>query len=317
MESIRDPYHLPEDRTLKKIDLNLFLVFDTIYTERNLTQAARALSITQPAVSNALARLRKMFNDELFIRTARGMLPTPVADSIAHNVSEALALLNSSVLEREAFDPLTAERTYQFSMTDLTEVVLLPVLFPILGKQAPNVSIQSHYVKRNELIRHLSRSELDFAIEVPVIEDPQLCHESLIQTEYVCLLRAGHPALQSPLDITHYLTLGHIHVSSRRKGLGLVDLALIKHGHERNVKMRVQHYRAAANVASKTDLVLTAPRALADQYDLVMLPLPFEVARLDLHLYWHRQADSDQSHRWLRELLTGLFKGAQGTDQFI
>ncbi|MDT8427674.1 MAG: LysR substrate-binding domain-containing protein [Pseudomonadales bacterium] len=305
------------DQTLKKIDLNLFLVFDTIYTERNLTQAARALSITQPAVSNALSRLRKMFNDELFIRTARGMLPTPVADGIAQNVSAALALLNASVLEREDFHPASAERTYQFSMTDLTEVVLLPMLLPFLGEQAPNVSIQSNYVKRNELVRHLSRSELDFAIEVPVVEDPQLCHESLIQTEYVCLLRAGHPALQSPLDLAQYLALSHIHVSSRRKGLGLVDLALIKLGYERQVRMRVQHYRAAANVASKTDLALTAPRVLADQYDLVMRPLPFAVASLDLHLYWHKQADSDESHRWMRAVLTEMFRKLQASDQLI
>src|SRR5690606_7796087 len=98
---------------VRKCDLNLFQVFDTIYTERNLTQAAKSLSITQPAVSNALARLRKLFNDELFVRTARGMMPTPVAESIAQNVSEALSLLSASILDREGFDAQVSERTYQ------------------------------------------------------------------------------------------------------------------------------------------------------------------------------------------------------------
>ncbi len=295
--------------SLKKCDLNLFLVFDTIYTERNLTQAAKSLAITQPAVSNALARLRKLFNDELFVRTARGMLPTPVAESIAQNVSDALGLLNTSILEREEFDPLRAERTYQFSMTDLAEALVLPRLFPFFQQNAPSVSLQSYYVKRTELVRNLARGELDFAVDVPVIEDPQLCHQSLIRDEYVCVLRRGHPVLEQGLTLESFLSLQHIHVSSRRKGLGQVDLALLKYERERRIKLRVQHYRVAAAIVSTTDLALSLPRFLAVKYDLEILPLPFAAQELDFHLYWHRQADSDSSHRWLRESLIKLFNG--------
>ncbi len=293
--------------TVKKCDLNLFLVFDTIYTERNLTQAAKSLSITQPAVSNALARLRKLFNDELFVRTARGMLPTPVADSISQNVSDALGMLNSSILEREDFDPLSAERTYQFSMTDLAEAVVLPRLFPFFQQNAPHVGLQSYYVRRTELARNLARGELDFAVDVPVIEDPQLCHQSLIRDEYVCVVRRGHPALDKEFTLERFLSLQHIHVSSRKKGLGQVDLALLKHESERRIKLRVQHYRVAAGIVNSTDLALSVPRFLAVKYDLEILPLPFDMANLDFHLYWHRQADSDSSHRWLRESLIELF----------
>src|SRR5690606_8642911 len=182
--------------SVKKCDLNLFQVFDTIYTERNLTHAARSLSITQPAVSNALARLRKLFNDELFIRTARGMMPTPVAESIAQNVSEALSLLNASILDREGFDASISERTYQFSMTDLAEAVVLPRLMPYLKEKGPSISLQSYYVRRHELLRQLSRGEVDFAVDVPLVEDPQLCHQSLIRDDYVCVMRKGHPALE-------------------------------------------------------------------------------------------------------------------------
>jgi DNA-binding transcriptional LysR family regulator len=292
---------------LKRCDLNLFLVFDTIYSERNLTQAAKSLAITQPAVSNALARLRKLFNDELFVRSARGMQPTPVADSIAQNVSEALSLLKSSVLEREVFDPAISERTYQFSMTDLAEAVVLPKLIPFFEEAAPNVSLQSYYVKRQELVRNLSRGELDFAVDVPLVDDPQLCHASLLSDDYVCVLRHGHPALAKEFTLETFLELEHIHVSSRRKGLGQVDLALLKHEVERRIKLRVQHYRVAAAIVSTTDLVLSLPRYLAKKYDLVMLPLPFHAAQLDFHLYWHRQSDSDSSHRWLREALLALF----------
>lgn len=293
--------------TVKKCDLNLFLVFDTIYTERNLTQAAKILSITQPAVSNALARLRKLFNDELFVRTARGMMPTPVADSISQNVSDALGLLNSSILEREEFDPLSAERTYQFSMTDLAEAVVLPRLFPFFQHNAPHVGLQSFYVRRAELVRSLARGELDFAVDVPVIEDPQLCHHSLLCDEYVCVVRQEHPILDKEFTLQSFLSLQHIHVSSRKKGLGQVDLALLKHESERGIKLRVQHYQVAARIVSNTDLALSLPRFLALKYDLEILPLPFSVPNLDFHLYWHRQADNDSSHRWLRESLIALF----------
>ncbi len=293
---------------IKRCDLNLFLVFDTIYTERNLTQAAKILSITQPAVSNALARLRKLFNDELFVRTARGMQPTPVADSIAQNVSEALSLLKSSILEREEFDPLVSERIFQFSMTDLAEALVLPRLIPLIETSAPNVSLQSYYVKRNELVRNLTRAELDFAVDVPVVEDPHLSHQSLIKDHYVCVLRHGHPMLQESFTLEAFLQLQHIHVSSRRKGLGQVDMALLKHDVERSIKLRVQHYRVAAGIVSGTDFALCLPRFLAEKYDLAILDLPIEVPQLDFHLYWHRQSDSDSAHRWMRESLIALFK---------
>lgn len=293
---------------LRRCDLNLFLVFDTIYTERNLTQAAKTLAITQPAVSNALARLRKLFNDELFVRTARGMQPTPVADGIAQNVSAALGLLKTSVLEREEFDPKLTERTFQFSMTDLAEAVVLPKLIPFFEDNAPNVALQSYYVKRQELVRNLSRGELDFAVDVPVVEDPHLNHQSLLSDDYVCVLRHGHPALEKPFTLETFLDLQHIHVSSRRKGFGQIDLALLKHDAERRIKLRVQHYRVAAAIVSTTDLALSLPRFLAEKYDLATLALPFHVPQLDFHLYWHRQSESDSAHRWLREAIIALFQ---------
>lgn len=292
---------------IKRCDLNLFVVFDTIYTERNLTQAAKILAITQPAVSNALARLRKLFNDELFVRSARGMQPTPVADSIAQNISEALSLLKASILEREEFDPLLSERIFQFSMTDLAEALVLPRLIPLFEASAPKVSLQSYYVKRTELVRKLSRAELDFAVDVPVVEAPQLSHQSLMKDDYVCVLRHGHPILQEEFTLETFLQLQHIHVSSRRKGLGQVDLALLKHDAERQIKLRVQHYRVAAAIVNTTEFALCVPRFLAEKYDLAILPLPIDVPQLDLHLYWHRQSDSDSAHRWMRESLIALF----------
>lgn len=249
-----------------------------------------------------------MFNDELFVRTARGMMPTPVADSIAQNVSEALSLLSSSILDREGFDASVSERTYQFSMTDLAEAVVLPRLIPYLKEAGPKISLQSYYVRRHELLRQLARGEVDFAVDVPLVEDPQLCHQSLISDNYVCVVRKGHPVLKHELTLERFLSLRHIQLSSRKKGLGQIDLALLKHDAERMIRLRVQHYRVAVAIVEGTDLVLSLPRFLATGSNLELLELPFEVPQLDYHLYWHRHSDNDSSHRWMREAITGLFQ---------
>src|SRR5690606_14270545 len=232
----------------------------------------------------------------------------PVAESIAQNVSEALALLSSSVLDREGFDAQVSERTYQFSMSDLAGAVVLPRLIPYLNEAGPGIGLQSYYVKRHELLRQLTRGEVDFAVDVPLVEDPQLCHQSLIRDDYVCVVRKDHPVLAHELTLELFLSLRHIQLSSRRKGLGQIDLALLKINAERMIRLRVQHYRVAVSIVATTDLVLCLPRFLAVGEGLEVLELPFAVPQLDYHLYWHRHSDSDSSHRWMREAIIDLFQ---------
>jgi DNA-binding transcriptional LysR family regulator len=143
---------------LSKVDLNLFIVFDAIYTEANLTRAGQIVGITQPAVSNALARLRETFNDPLFVRTAQGMVPTPMAQNIIGPVRNALSLLRVSVQESRIFNPLQANKNYRISMTDLTEAVILPLLFQRLRRLAPTVTIESFLSKRRETSPSMRRS---------------------------------------------------------------------------------------------------------------------------------------------------------------
>ena len=126
--------------------------------------------------------------------------------------------------------------------------------------------------------------------------------------DYVCVLRHGHPALRQEWTLERFMTLQHIHLSSRRKGLGQIDVALLKHGSERRIMLRVQRYRVAVAIVETTDLALSLPRYLGGKHDLEILPLPFTVPKLDFHLHWHTQSDNDASHRWLREVMTRLFK---------
>ena len=293
---------------LNKVDLNLFVVFDAIYTEANLTRAGQIIGITQPAVSNALARLRESFNDPLFVRTAQGMVPTPMAQNIINPVRSALALLRVSVQESRTFNPLQANKTFRISMTDLTEAVVLPPLFQRLRKQAPSVVVESLLSHRRETTSDLAAGRLDFAIDAPLNTDPQVRHVKLMEDRYVCAMRPAHPLAGQPsISLDEYLGLTHIHISTRRNGLGQVDLALGKMGLQRKITLRSQHYLMASNVLQHTDMVMTVPERFARRHALHFVALPLnELPNVETHLYWHESTEQDPANRWMRELLIEL-----------
>ncbi|MCH2341249.1 MAG: LysR family transcriptional regulator [Pseudomonas sp.] len=300
---------------LNKVDLNLFIVFDAIYTEANLTRAGQIVGITQPAVSNALARLRETFNDPLFVRTAQGMVPTPMAQNIIGPVRNALQLLRVSVQESRTFNPLQANKTFRISMTDLTEAVVLPPLFQRLRRLAPNVKIESMLAKRRETTKELAAGRLDFAMDAPLNTDPQVRHVKLLEDRYVCALRRGHPLAKDKLSVEEYLSLSHIHISSRRSGLGMVDLALGKMGQQRKIALRSQHYMMATQVIQQTDMAVTVPERFARRHDLYQVPLPVDIPPLETHIYWHESTDQDPANRWMREQMIEIAQQVTAAQQ--
>ena len=300
---------------LNKVDLNLFIVFDAIYTEANLTRAGQIVGITQPAVSNALARLRETFNDPLFVRTAQGMVPTPMAQNIIAPVRNALQLLRVSVQESRTFNPLQANKTFRISMTDLTEAVVLPPLFQRLRRLAPNVKIESMLAKRRETTKELAAGRLDFAMDAPLNTDPQVRHVKLLEDRYVCAMRRGHPLAKDKLSVEEYLSLSHIHISSRRSGLGMVDLALGKMGQQRKIALRSQHYMMATQVIQQTDMAVTVPERFARRHDLYQVPLPVDIPPLETHIYWHESTDQDPANRWMREQMIEIAQQVTAAQQ--
>lgn len=293
---------------LSKVDLNLFIVFDAIYTEANLTRAGQIVGITQPAVSNALARLRETFNDPLFVRTAQGMVPTPMAQNIITPVRSALQLLRVSVQESRSFVPEQATKTYRISMTDLTEAVILPHLASRIRRMAPNINIDSFLVKRRETTKELAAGRLDFAIDAPLNTDTQVRHVKLFEDHHVCVMRPGHPlAKKERITLDDYLAQSHIHISSRRNGLGHVDLALGKMGLQRRVVLRSQHYQMAPLVMESTDMVMTVHERFAKRHNLHAVALPIDdVPPIETHLFWHESTDQDPANRWMREQIIEL-----------
>ncbi len=292
---------------LSKVDLTLFIVFDAIYGEANLTRAGQIVGISQPAMSNALARLRDTFNDPLFVRTAQGMVPTPMAQHIINPVRNALTLLRASVEEGRGFNPAQASKTFRISMTDLTEAVILPPLFQRLRRLAPSVAIESFPCKRRETVKELAGGQLDFAVTAPLTGDPQVRHVQLLADRYVCAMRPGHPLASRDLTLDEYLGQAHLHISSRRDGLGQVDLALGRAGRQRKIALRSQHYMMAARVLQQSDLLMTVPERFADWQGLHYVDLPLaDAPRVETHLYWHESTDVDPANRWMREQITGV-----------
>ncbi|HIQ52534.1 MAG TPA: LysR family transcriptional regulator, partial [Pseudomonas pachastrellae] len=283
-------------------------VFDAIYTEANLTRAGQIVGITQPAVSNALARLRETFNDPLFVRTAQGMVPTPMAQNIITPVRSALQLLRVSVQESRSFVPEQATKTYRISMTDLTEAVILPHLASRIRRMAPNINIDSFLIKRRETTKELAAGRLDFAIDAPLNTDTQVRHVKLFEDHHVCVMRPGHPlAKKERITLDDYLAQSHIHISSRRNGLGHVDLALGKMGLQRRVVLRSQHYQMAPLVMESTDMVMTVHERFAQRHNLHAVALPIDdVPPIETHLFWHESTDQDPANRWMREQIIEL-----------
>lgn len=291
---------------LNKVDLNLFVVFDAIYMQGNLTRAAEVLCITQPAVSNALARLRLIYDDALFVRTGKGMVPTPLAENIVVGIQSALQLMATSLQEGQVFDPFQSEKTFRLSMNDMAEAMIMPKLLCLLQELAPKAGIECCYVPREEIERELAAGSLDIALDAPFVSVGQMQTQALLKQRYACAVRRDHPKIGDTISLDEYLALDHLQVSSRRKGRGYEDIGLNRLGRQRKIKMRVQHYQVAPLLVAKTDMALTVPISMAQSYDLKILELPYSLPALDWNIYWHKSADQDQANLWLRELILGL-----------
>ncbi len=279
----------------------MFAVFDAIYTAGSLTKAADVLCITQPAVSNSLARLRDMLNDPLFVRTGHSMTPTPVAQNIIGPAREALGLLRRSVQESHTFDPLSAQKTFHFAARDLLEVSIIPRLLGQLQQSAPNICLTNYEVERKNIVSAMASGNLDFYADASSFSDPHLCKQKIANDRFVVVARKNHPALSQGMNMDQFLSLGHINVSHRKTGAGPIEVALDNIGEKRKVVMRGQHFLTIPSAIVKSDLIACLPYHLAKHYELSVYELPFELPLLEYYLYWHVSADLDYAHIWMRK----------------
>lgn len=292
---------------LRKLDLNLLITFEVIYNERSITSAAKLLNLTQPAVSNSLARLRAFLNDPLFTRLGNVMVPTDLAKSLIDPVRQSLYILEKSLLKEQVFNPDQA-KIFRFSMGDITETILLPPLIKELNQCFPKIGLQTIQLNREEIIRQMLHRKIDFAIDVPIEGGKELEYEKILSDKYVCIVRKEHPIIKQGISLNNYLALEHLHVSSRSTGMGHIDIALHKIKKKRSIAFRVQRYTAAENIIKNSDLALSLPVRVAKTFDLHILELPFTAPKLELYLYWHTNFDSDPSIKWMRNSLKQLIE---------
>jgi DNA-binding transcriptional LysR family regulator len=303
---------------ISRVDLNLFTVFEAIYTEGGVTGASRKLNLTQPAISHALGRLRDIFGDPLFVRQGHRMVSTPLARNMIEPVRRALRGLEVTLNGLDRFDPATTPKQFRLALRDVLEATILPPLVMPVSRDAPLIDIAAGHVDRRALEAELAAGTLDAAIDVLLPLSNDILHTRIDQDTTVVVARRGHPAIAGELDISSYLAQDHILVSSRRRGPGLEDFALSRFGFERRIRLRCQHYFAACRVASQTDLLLTMPgryaRIANRQFGNRILPFPIDIPAFDVFLYWHANVDDDPANRWLREQITASFQRQRGAD---
>jgi DNA-binding transcriptional LysR family regulator len=293
---------------IRELDLNLLRVFDAVLRGNSVTAAAAQLELTQPAVSNALARLRRLFGDALFHRTPDGMEPTPFARELAEPVRQALALLESALAHGPGFDPATSTRAFRFYMSDLGQTEFLPPLVERLRGVAPGVRLAAVALEVEDIADALAAGALDLAVGFLPGLGPPVRRRPLFRDPYVCLMRAGHPI--RALTRKRFIAASHALVSYRG-GHRVVEEALERAGAGPRIALRVPHFTVVPMVLERSDLILTLPARVARVFErlgrLKSLPPPLPLPPADVALHWHERFDADPGNRWLRERLAELF----------
>ncbi len=296
---------------LSQIDLNLLVVLEAIYSEGGVTRAGEKLHLGQPAISHALARLRDLFHDPLFVRDGRGLAPTPLTHRLVGSLGPSLRSLEALLDKSGRFDPRETEAQFTISMRDPVEVRVLARLMRRITRDSPRIDLRVVQMRRRAIESALSTGTLDLAIDVPLSLSEKVRRKRLSADHLVVVARRGHPRMRTGFKLGTYLKEEHVMVTSRRKGAALEDFALSERGLRRRVRLRCRSHAAALRVVSETDLVLTLPERYARTLDhgggTRILPLPIAMPTLEAYLYWHESVDADPANRWLRESLIRAF----------
>lgn len=298
---------------LSRIDLNLLVVLEAIVAEGGVSRAAVRLNLTQPAVSHALARLRELFDDPLFVREGRNLAPTLLTKRPIEPLRQSLQALGTLIERGESFDPALSTTAFSVSMRDPMEVLILPHMMQRFRRSAPCIDLRTVQVRRRSLESGLADGTLDAALDVALPLSERIHRQRVTADRFVVAARKGHPRVRPGFGLATYLAEKHVMVTSRRRGPGAEDIELGQQGQRRHVTLRCRNYLAAIRVVAESDLVLTMTARYASLLGagsgVRMLAMPLEMPTLDLFLYWHDRAHDDPANRWLRlQLVEALGK---------
>jgi DNA-binding transcriptional LysR family regulator len=295
---------------LSAFDLNLLLVFDAILREQSVTKAAERLSLSQPAMSHALNRLRWLLKDQMFVRTPAGMMPTPRAEQLALPVRRALDELQLA-LEPETFIPSTADRRFTVAVNNYAAVVLAGPIVAECGMRAPRIRLSLRPSGTLDLADLLDRGELDLVISAVDAPAERFASQVLFEDRYVAVMRRGHPAADRALDLATFADLPRLAISSSDEDVRFVDEALASYGQSHSVVLETP-YLSAGTVLGRSDMVAVLGRQIAQEFrrshQIEIKELPFASPNLRSIMLWHRRFDDQPAHRWLRETIASAAK---------
>lgn len=297
---------------LKDLDLNLLRVLAALYDEGQTTRAAKRLSLSQPAISHALAKLRQALGDDLFVREGNRMQPTPFAESIREPVRRILDIVATEIAHERDFEPLKTTRRFTISTSDIGELVFLPTLLRTLAEDAPSATLRCLTLPPAELEQAMAEGSVDLALGYfPDFVGRAFLQQKLFEHRFACLVRRDHPRIGDTISMEQFLAADHAVVSQKGRSQEIFEQRLSELGLTRRVLLESPHFMSAPLMVAYSDMITTVPRAVARAYarmaPLKLLEPPLEIPAIELKQFWHLRHHKDPSVHWLRATIARLF----------
>lgn len=296
------------------LDMRLLRCFEALMAERSVSRAAERMELSQPAMSHALGRLRRIFGDPLLLKGHGQMTPTSRAVEIEGQVRELLAAAERLTRRPEAFVPATARAGFAVMTPEFVEFLLAPRLVQRLQQQAAGIDLEFRTSEPGRALDWLERGEIDFRLGWWPEPPKTLRFRLLFRDPLVCLARKGHPQIRGGISMQQYLRLPHIRIQRPRTGVSthVIDQAVHQQRHRLRIALKAQNALALAAAVAESNLIATVPArlgaALAGKFPLQVLDLPLDVPDVRIALYWHERTHGLAAHRWFRQLLTDAAK---------
>jgi DNA-binding transcriptional LysR family regulator len=299
---------------LSNVDLNLLKVLDALLSERNATRAGKRLGRSQPAVSNALQRLRQIVGDDLLVRGPNGFVLTPRAQAIRDPLREAIALAMNCLAEEPRFDPAKATGVFRLSTPDRLSIALVPPVFARLRQAAPNMTLQVMTADRQQALDLLDDDVTDLALGWFDQKPGHLHTEFMLEENLFCVFRRDHPILKRGVsfDIAAVLSYPHLVVSATGQRTAIFDDLLLRHGLRRHALVTVTNFTAVPHLLSRSDMIGVFTKLAADvfqkSFQLAKRPVPIDIGKIATNMAWHVRYDRDKKHAWLRKQIKTVYR---------
>lgn len=291
------------------LDMKLLAVVEDLAKTGNVSQTAENLQFSQPAVSIALRKLRKLFGDPLFVRTSAGMQPTPMCNELLPTLHEALELLRQATNYQSAFDPKTSDHHFRICATSISQIVLVPSLIRYLAAEAPSIRLEvSDITAETPALLESGKADLAFGF-LPQL-DAGFYQQKLFSQSFVCMARKGHPRIKDKLTLKQFLAESHVRIAASWIGQRVIDKALAERNIERKIALSVPNFLCVAPIVATTDFLVTVPERygelLTASDSIKAMRLPVDVPAYSVKQYWHERYHKDPRNKWLRSVIAGV-----------